>query len=200
MSFCASRSVRAGRGPAVLAFAIVLALTADHSASAQSPASADAPNLGAGFVPGANPASSSFGPSSASDASGIGGSSSGVAGGAAPSAIGKWVSNLNPMKWKRPEFKMPSFGDLMPGQSEQDRIIQRKDGLVSEVGASAKNSWQRTKEAFNPMKVLPAGNRTPSQGSAGSEKPGFFKRLFTPPPPPQAATVNDFLKQDRIQP
>ena len=191
MSLCASRSVRAGRGPALLAVAIVFALTAAPTVSAQSPSAAQPPSMPAGFVPGANPASSSFGPSSAGGVS---------EGGAAPSAIGKWVSNLNPMNWKRPEFKLPSFGDLMPGQGEQDRIIQRKDGLVSEVGASAKNSWQRTKEAFNPMKVLPAANRTPSPSPSGTEKPGFFKRLFTPPPPPQAATVNDFLKQDRIQP
>lgn len=111
----------------------------------------------------------------------------------APSAIPGFVSKLNPANWK-----MPSFGSILPKTSEKDRIIERKDSLVTEMTGTAKNSWTRTKAALNPMKLLPAGNKTPSPET---KKPGFFSRLFSPPADSQnSGTVTDFLKQDRIAP
>ena len=113
----------------------------------------------------------------------------------APSALGTMASKLNPANWKMPSFGMPKFSSIMPQTSEQDRIIEKKDGLVSEVSNTAKASWKRTTSALNPMKMLPAANRTPS---ATQKKPGFFSRLFSPPPPENSSTVTDFLKRDRI--
>lgn len=112
----------------------------------------------------------------------------------APSALGR----LNPANWKMPQFKMPSMGRILPGQQEKDRIIEKKDGLFGEVSNTAKASWKRTTEALNPMKMFTAGNRTSQKTE---QKPGFFKRLFTPPQTNSTpATVTEFLKQDRIQP
>ena len=111
----------------------------------------------------------------------------------APSAITQWAKRLSPSNWK-----MPSMRSVLPGQDEQDRIIERKDGLMTEVAGSAQSSWQRTKSALNPMNILPAGNRQPA---SETKKPGFFSRLFSPPAPEQTpGTVTDFLKQDRVRP
>ena len=111
----------------------------------------------------------------------------------APSALTTWAKKLSPTNWA-----MPSMKKILPGQDEQNRIIERKDGLMTEVTGSAKNSWQRTKAALNPMNLLPAGNRTPS---SKADKPGFFSRLLSPPTPTETpSTVTDFLKQDRVTP
>lgn len=118
----------------------------------------------------------------------------------APSAIGQMFSGLNPANWK-----MPSFGEIMPGKQETARIKEKKDGLFTEVRKSASNSWTKTKEIFNPQKLnpvnfLPAANRTPVPNTE-PEKPGFFKSLFTPQPvQKETTTVNDFLGQPRPNP
>lgn len=110
-----------------------------------------------------------------------------------PSAFSQMTSKLNPANWK-----MPSFSSVLPKTNEKERIIERKDSFVDEVTGTAKNSWQRTKAALNPMKLLPAGNKTPSPEK---KEPGFFSRLFSPPAASQnSETVTDFLKQDRIAP
>lgn len=110
----------------------------------------------------------------------------------APSALSGFAAKFNPANWK-----LPSIGSMvMPQKNEQDRIIERKDSLVTEVTSTAKNSWNRTRSALNPMKLIPAGNKTPSK----KKEPGFFSRLLSPPASPSSGGVNDFLKQDRVKP
>ncbi|MGB7324363.1 MAG: hypothetical protein WBD31_05790 [Rubripirellula sp.] len=106
-------------------------------------------------------------------------------------------SNLNPANWKMPDFKA-----MLPGQDEKARIVEKKDGLFSEVKKSASNSWAKTKAVFNPQKLnpvnfLPASSRTETTGEEA--KPGFFRSLFMPAPieEPRTETVQDFLKQSR---
>lgn len=112
---------------------------------------------------------------------------------------------LNPANWRMPEMKMPSFKTLMPQAEEKARITKKKDGLFSEVGQTASNSWNRTKQMFNPQKLNPvrfmtASSRTPSE-SKTETKPNFFQALFAPAPPPKSTeTVTDFLGQDRPNP
>ncbi|MFK8110895.1 MAG: hypothetical protein AB8B91_01760 [Rubripirellula sp.] len=124
-----------------------------------------------------------------------------------PSAIGKMASGLNPANWKMPSWKMPSFKALMPGQDEQARITKKKDGLFSEVGKTASNSWTKTKEVFNPKKLNPvnfltASARTPAAQPQQESKPGFFHSLFNPrgDEPQDDATVTDFLSHSRPAP
>lgn len=113
---------------------------------------------------------------------------------------GGFAKGLNPMNWKMPEFKMPSFKTMMPGAQEQDRIIEKKDGLMSEIGKSASNSWQRTKKSLNPMNVLPIGNKSNVQ-TMEKKEPGFFSRFFSPPAKKgDSGTMTDFLKLDRPAP
>ncbi|MDA8743826.1 hypothetical protein N9N28_04245 [Rubripirellula amarantea] len=112
---------------------------------------------------------------------------------------------LNPMNWKMPEFKMPSFKALLPGEEEKTRIKTKKDGLFSEVTQTASNSWNRTKEALNPQKLNPtrfftASSKTPSTETEET-KPGFFQSLFMgPAETKEPETVTDFLRQDRVNP
>ena len=107
---------------------------------------------------------------------------------------------LNPANWK-----MPSFQTFMPGADEKARITKKKDGLFQEVGQTVSNSWNRTKEVFNPQKLNPtnfftASSKTPSTTSSES-KPGFFSSLFSPQPAAdESGTVTDFLRQDRPNP
>lgn len=116
-------------------------------------------------------------------------------GGAAP------LGPLNPANWKMPSFKMPSFGNLMPGSDEKARITKKKDGLFQEVGQSASNSWKKTKEVFNPQKLNPTKFFTASSRTPAEKKPGFFSSLFTPQPAEKdSGTVTDFLRQDRPNP
>ena len=126
-----------------------------------------------------------------------------IVGDTAPSAVsapgfGDLVSKLNPANWKMPTLRMPKVADVMPGSDEKDRIIQKKDGLLSEVGKTASSSWKKTKDALNPMNVLPASSRSPA---GGEEKPGFFKRLFSPPASAgtesSGSDVNSFLRGQR---
>ncbi len=114
-----------------------------------------------------------------------------------PSPMAGMFSNLNPANWTMPDFK-----GMLPGREEKARIVEKKDGLFTEVRKTASTSWSRTKEVFNPQKLnpvnfLPASSRTASP--AQEAKPGFFKSLFTPAPPEpeRVETVQDFLKQSR---
>ncbi len=121
-----------------------------------------------------------------------------------PSPASKLVQNLNPANWTMPQWKMPDFKSLLPGQQEKTRIKKKKDGLFTELNETASNSWAKTKEMFNPQKLsparmFPASARTPRQSEPA--KPGFFKSLFTPEPPEkEVETVTDFLRQSRPSP
>ncbi|NND96928.1 MAG: hypothetical protein HKN47_06320 [Pirellulaceae bacterium] len=120
----------------------------------------------------------------------------------AQTPVGRMMQGLNPQNWK-----MPSFRSLLPGQSEKDRIVTKKDSLVTEVKNTAQRSWTRTKTTLNPMKLIPVGFRTPSADSAPaptteSSGPGFFGSLFGGKSEPAAevqpeTTVNDFLRQTK---
>ena len=120
-----------------------------------------------------------------------------------PSPLGQMASGLNPANWKMPEWKMPSFQQMLPSQDEKARITKKKDGLFSEVGKTASNSWKKTKQALNPQKLNPvrffqASSRTNVAPKPKSTKPGFFSSLFSPrQEEPQSTTVSDFLQQSR---
>ncbi|MEM9366653.1 MAG: hypothetical protein AAGD07_11710 [Planctomycetota bacterium] len=134
-------------------------------------------------------------------------STSGGAPSQQPGMMTRFVQTLNPVNWKLPGggFRLPSF--MVPRQ-DQDRIIERKDGLMSDVRGTASRSWTRTKEVFNPVHLNPmnmlAGPKDPAQSPAApkSESPGFFRSLFAPPaaePEERVAGVNDFLGLKRPQ-
>lgn len=120
----------------------------------------------------------------------------------------KMAQGLNPANWKAPsmpkapKFRLPSF--LVP-QDEQNRIVERKDGLMTDVKNTASRSWQRTKETFNPAKLNPmnmfAGMSGPPKEKSSS--PGFFSNMFgggaaaNPGPEERVANVNDYLSLPR---
>ena len=122
-----------------------------------------------------------------------------------PTPMGRFVSGLNPANWTMPQWKMPDFKSIMPGQAEKTRIKKKKDGLFSEVKSTASNSWTKTKEVFdpqklNPARMFPASTRTPSKTTEPA-KPGFFRSLFAPKPEEkEVSTVTDFLRQSRPTP
>ena len=110
------------------------------------------------------------------------------------------------MNWKMPKVPMPKFSNMLPSKQEKERVIKKKDGLVAETTQTAKNTWNRTKNALNPMQFMPAGfksNQTKQPAPSTKKKEGgFFNGLFSPFPPEDKAakpTVNEFLKQPRIQ-
>ena len=110
------------------------------------------------------------------------------------------------MNWKMPKVQMPKFSSMLPSKQEKERVIKKKDGLVSETTQTAKNTWNRTKKALNPMQFMPAGfksNQTKQPAPTAKKKEGgFFNGLFSPYPPEEKTakpTVNEFLKQPRIQ-
>ena len=116
--------------------------------------------------------------------------------------FGAMASKLNPMNWSmpKPAFRLPNF---MVQHDDQDRIVERKNTLVTDVKSTASRSWQRTKETFSPARLNPmnlfAG---PSETSAPPAKnePNLFQSMFsTQPKEPEAriAGVNDFLDQQR---
>lgn len=127
------------------------------------------------------------------------GSSSTRDAGAAP------LGPLNPANWKMPSFKMPSLEGMLPQAEEKQRIVKKKDSFFSEIGKTVSNSWNRTKEAFNPQKLNPtrfltASSRTPSK-QASESKPGFFSSLFSSGKEDHSkSSTLDFLKRDRPQP
>ncbi|WP_442505972.1 hypothetical protein SH528x_004791 [Novipirellula sp. SH528] len=107
--------------------------------------------------------------------------------------MGEFVSGLNPMNWK-----MPNFKSMLPGQDDTVRIKQKKDGLVSDVTQTASRSWQKTKEVLNPRRLLPAPSATPKDDS-----PGFFASMFgaksaAETETDKVATVSDFLAQPKM--
>jgi hypothetical protein len=113
------------------------------------------------------------------------------------------VHNMNPANWTMPQWKMPNFRSILPGQEEKTRVVKKKDGLLSETKAVATNSWNKTKEVMDPQKLnparlfRPASSTTPSKSSE-PEQPGFFSRLFTPAPEEsKPKSPNEFLKGDR---
>lgn len=129
--------------------------------------------------------------------------------GAEPGAFSKMAQTLNPANWKMPSmpkapgFRMPGF--LVPN-ADQERIVERKNGLMTDVKTTASKSWQRTKEAFNPARLNPmnmfAGAGTGPTPPAQSDSPGFFSSMFGAPkaatgPEERVANVNDFLGQQR---
>ena len=75
---------------------------------------------------------------------------------AATSPISRVAQGLNPANWKMPQFNVPDFRSLLPGQQDKDRIIKKKDNLIDDVSKTASNSWQKTKTALNPMKLAPS--------------------------------------------
>jgi len=118
----------------------------------------------------------------------------------APGTAKTVASKLNPMNWTMPKakFRLPSF--LVP-HNDQNRIVERKDGLVSDVKKTAASSWQRTKEIFNPARLNPMRLFTaPAPEPSRTESPGFFKGLLSPAasePEERIANVNDFLSLER---
>lgn len=129
--------------------------------------------------------------------------------GAEPGAFSKMAQTLNPANWKMPSmpkapaFRMPSF--LVPNE-DQDRIVERKNGLMTDVKTTASKSWQRTKETFNPARLNPmnmfAGTGTETKSTSQSDSPGFFSSMFgapqaAPGPEERVANVNDFLDLER---
>jgi hypothetical protein len=117
----------------------------------------------------------------------------------------RMVNGLNPANWNLPKFQMPSFGKILPTKREKKRVITKKDSLVDEVSNTAKQSWQRTKETLNPMRLMPAGfrqNQQPAPARRESQG-GFFQKLFSPfsgqPAEPEAKSVTDWLKQDPVR-
>tara|TARA_R110002049_G_scaffold182485_3_gene350398 strand:+ start:12116 stop:12598 length:483 start_codon:yes stop_codon:yes gene_type:complete len=121
------------------------------------------------------------------------------------------AQGLNPANWTMPKFEMPKFSapsmpslkSVLPGQDEKQRIVEKKDGLVTEVSKTASSSWTKTKEALNPMKMAswrPFGGDTTDKPEEKS--PGFFASLFQGPEPEEArpTTVTDFLGQNKLSP
>ena len=117
-----------------------------------------------------------------------------------PGPISKVAEKINPANWKLPTFRLPNF--LVP-QDEQNRIVQRKDGLVQDIKGTAARSWQRTKDTLNPSRLNPMNlfaGASSSSDHGGQKKPGFFSSLLSPPasqPTERVATVNEFLGQSR---
>lgn len=109
---------------------------------------------------------------------------------------------FNPLNWKMPKFeapKMPSFSSMLPGQEDKQRITKKKDNLFTDVGKTARSSWAKTKEVFNPAKLNPANLFKPASPAppSTSKEPGFFSSLFsTSEPPDRIGDVNEFLRQD----
>ncbi len=119
-----------------------------------------------------------------------------------PNPLLQMMDGLNPANWRMPQFKMPTMGNLLPTRQEKDRVITKKDSLVTEVSDTAKKSWTRTKNALNPKRLIPAGFRQNSETKPAEKKPGFFSSLFSPFPQKKtepAPTVTDWLKQEPVR-
>jgi hypothetical protein len=119
-----------------------------------------------------------------------------------PNPFGQMMQSLNPANWRMPKLKMPTMKNFMPTKKEKDRVITKKDSLVTEVSETTKNTWRRTKETLNPMRLIPAGfKQDPETRPAPKKQGGFFSNLFAPrqPEPEQAQSVTDWLKQDPVR-
>jgi hypothetical protein len=114
--------------------------------------------------------------------------------------VGRMMKGLNPANWK-----MPTLKTFMPGQDDKDRIIKRKDGLVTDVKQTASRSWAKTKETFNPMRLIPGGlfagdSQAAPKSSEPVQKAGFFSSLMgnaQTDVEQTSGSVNDFLNQNR---
>ena len=116
--------------------------------------------------------------------------------------FGQMMSGLNPANWKMPQLKMPSMSGILPTKNEKDRVIKKKNGLVEEVSNTAKQSWQRTKNTLNPMRLIPTGFKQNQQTTPAPKKEGgFFSNLFSPKPAAKESnqSVTDWLKQDPVR-
>jgi len=121
--------------------------------------------------------------------------------GSQPGPFGQMMQGLNPANWRMPEFKLPKMSNFLPTPKEKKRVIEKKDGFVDEVSKTAKNSWRRTKETLNPMRLMPAGFKQNRQTQPAPKKQGgFFSGLFGPRESPQkSSTPSEFLKQDPVR-
>ena len=123
-----------------------------------------------------------------------------------PTPLSRMAQGLNPANWKMPKFNVPSFKSILPGQDDKQRIVKKKDNLVDDVSKTASNSWQKTKQALNPMNLAPSnlfGGGKPAAEQAEPQQPGFFSSLFMPASartPSKPATANDFLKLSKPTP
>lgn len=126
-----------------------------------------------------------------------------------PSPMAKVAERLNPLNWRLPKWKMPTFTPpnfkrLLPMGEKQPTINKKKqDGLFSGVAKTASSGWNRTKQAFdarklNPINYFPASAKTAQERQAKS-KPGFFGSLWKGKETEQAEspTVTEFLRQSR---
>lgn len=116
-----------------------------------------------------------------------------------PGMFSKIGHAMNPANWSMPKtgLRMPEF--LVP-QTDQNRIIEKKNSLVTDVKSSSSSAWKTTKETFNPSRLNPMNWTMPAAGEETDEKkPGFFSSLFPPKEEPveHVAGVNDFLNQER---
>jgi hypothetical protein len=116
----------------------------------------------------------------------------------------RMMTGLNPANWNMPKLKMPTMATFLPSKQEKERVITKKDSLVDEVSNTAKQSWKRTKDTLNPMRLLPAGfKQTSPTKTAPKKQGGFFSSLFAPFPPDSdrsdKPSVNDWLKQDPVR-
>ncbi|MGB7345399.1 MAG: hypothetical protein WBD20_14380 [Pirellulaceae bacterium] len=115
--------------------------------------------------------------------------------------VGRMMQGLNPANWK-----MPTMKTFLPGQADKDRIIKRKDGLVTDVKDTASRSWTKTKETLNPMRLIPTSLFTPMEQQAAPasepvQKAGFFSSMFGGGQQAEvqqtSGNVNDFLRQNK---
>ncbi|MEM1228130.1 MAG: hypothetical protein AAGJ40_20765 [Planctomycetota bacterium] len=125
---------------------------------------------------------------------------------AAPtSGFGGMMQKLNPMNWKmpKPSFRLPNF---LVRTDDQNRIVERKDTLLTDVQTTASKSWQRTKESFSPSLLNPrnlfAGPNAgkPATPPSTNGTPGFFGGMIGGPakePDARVADVTEFLGQQR---
>ena len=114
--------------------------------------------------------------------------------------VGRMMKGLNPANWK-----MPTMKTFLPAKEDKDRIIKRKDGLMTDVKQTAARSWTKTKETLNPMRLIPTGlfagsGASTERASEPVQKAGFFNSLMgnnQADVQQTSTTVNDFLRQNK---
>ena len=111
---------------------------------------------------------------------------------AKPGPMKTVTRNLNPMNWRMPKLKMPSFKKGVPQQQERTRIRKKKNGFMTDVRTSASNGWNKTKETLSPARFFPASAKSPA--TQEKKEPGFLRSMFAPRPEPRRPeSVTDFL-------
>jgi len=121
----------------------------------------------------------------------------------ATTPFGQFMQRMNPANWRMPT--LPTFRSVLPKTEEKARIRKKSDGLVDEVGKTAQNSWQRTKDALSPQRFAPnfftASAKSPARTTPTKQRPGFFQSLFSAPEAPlPPKDPSGFLNQPRVQP